>query len=105
MVANINDRKRVKEAVRRSEAYLCKIFETLPDALAIVDRNYRYQRVNSAYEGRTGLRPEQIIGMHVADINGVEVFTARVDIILRAELDYSIPRIVGDKVHNRWFLI
>jgi PAS domain S-box-containing protein len=97
VVVDITDRKRAEEAVRRSEAYLTEIFETLPDGLAIVDKVYRYQRVNSAYEGRTGLRPEQIVGMHVADINGVEVFNEAI----RPELDRCFT---GEHVaYGQWF--
>ncbi len=97
VAVDINDRKRAEEAVRRSEAYLREIFETLPDGLAIVDRDYRYQRVNSAYERRTGLRPEQIAGMHVAEINGQDVF----DEAIKPELDRCLA---GEHVaYGQWF--
>jgi PAS domain S-box-containing protein len=97
VVVDINDRKRAEEAVRLSEAYLTEIFETLPDGLAIVDRTYRYQRVNSAYERRTGLRPEQIAGMHVADLNGVKVFNEAI----KPELDRCFA---GEHVaYGQWF--
>src|SRR5258708_1677611 len=72
MAVDTTDRKRAEDALRRSEAYLSEVFLTMPDGVAIIGRDYRYERVNPVYERRTGLTCEQIVGMHVADINGVE---------------------------------
>lgn len=97
VVVDINDRKVAEETVQRNEAYLTEIFDTLPDGLAIVDREYRYQRVNSAYERRTGLDPEQIVGMHVAELNGMEVFSQTI----KPELDRCFA---GEHVaYGQWF--
>ena len=74
VIVDITDRQRAEDALRRSEAYLNEVFLTLPDGVAIVGRDYRYERVNPVYEDRTGLSCEQIVGMHVADINGVGAF-------------------------------
>jgi len=96
MAVDITDRKRAEDALRRSEAYLSEVFLTLPDGVAIIGRDYRYQRVNPVYEDRTGLSCEQIVGLHVADINGVEAFNETI----KPELDRCFA---GERVsYGRW---
>ena len=96
VIVDITDRKRAEDALRRSEAYLNKVFETMPDGVAIIGRNYRYERVNPVYEDRTGLSCEQIVGMHIADINGVEAFNETI----KPELDRCFA---GEHVsYGRW---
>jgi PAS domain S-box-containing protein len=79
---DITDRKRAEDALRQSEAYLNEVFETLPDRVSIVGLDYRYQRVNSEYERRTGFPAAQIAGMHIADLIGAAAF----DEIVKPEL-------------------
>jgi PAS domain S-box-containing protein len=96
MAVDITDRKRTEDALRRSEAYLSEVFLTMPDGVAIIGRDYRYERVNPVYERRTGLTCEQIVGMHVADINGVEAFNETI----KPELDRCFA---GEHVsYGRW---
>jgi len=96
MAVDTTDRKRTEDALRRSEAYLSEVFLTMPDGVAIIGRDYRYERVNPVYERRTGLACEQIVGMHVADINGVEAFNETI----KPELDQCFA---GEHVsYGRW---
>jgi len=96
VIVDITDRQRAEDALRRSEAYLNEVFLTLPDGVAIIGRDYRYERVNPVYEDRTGLSCEQIVGMHVADINGVEAFNETI----KPELDRCFA---GEHVsYGRW---
>ena len=96
VIVDITDRKRAEDALRRSEAYLNKVFETMPDGVAIIGGDYRYERVNPVYEDRTGLSCEQIIGMHIADINGVEAFNE----VIKPQLDRCFA---GENVsYARW---
>jgi PAS domain S-box-containing protein len=96
VIVDITDRKRAEDALRRSEAYLNKVFETIPDGVAIIGRDYRYERVNPVYEDRTGLSCDQIVGMHIADINGVEAFNETI----KPELDRCFA---GEHVsYGRW---
>ena len=44
------------------------IFDTSPDHISIVGTDYRYQRVNPAYERAHGIVQEKIVGLHVADL-------------------------------------
>jgi len=97
VVADITDRQRAEDALRRSEAYLNEVFVTLPDGVAIIGGDYRYQRVNPVYERRTGLSCEQIVGMHVADIMGVEAFNETI----KPELDRCLAG--GHVSYGDWF--
>jgi PAS domain S-box-containing protein len=59
---------------KRAEYLTQQMFESSPDRISIVGRDYRYQRVNPAFERRWGMPAETIVGMHVADLLGTEGF-------------------------------
>jgi len=59
---------------RRAEYLTRQMFERSSDRISIVGRDYRYQRVNPAFERRWGMPAETIVGMHVADLLGMESF-------------------------------
>jgi PAS domain S-box-containing protein len=71
-VLDLTERKRAEDLAQQ-------VFESSPDRISIVGRDYRYQRVNPAYERRYGLPMETFIGKHVADFLGADGFerTAR----------------------------
>src|SRR5258707_5115399 len=66
-VLDLTERKRAEYLARQ-------VFERSPDRISIVGRDYRYQRVNPAFERRWGMQAETIVGMHVADLLGMESF-------------------------------
>jgi PAS domain S-box-containing protein len=74
-----------REIAERNQAeYLTgKVFESSPDSVSIIGKDYRYQRVNPAYERDWGIPAERIVGMHVADLLGREVFEQK----LKANVD------------------
>jgi PAS domain S-box-containing protein len=60
---------------RKQAEYLTEqVFESSPDSVSIVGRDYRYQRVNPGLERIWGRPAERIIGKHVADLLGTELF-------------------------------
>ena len=59
---------------RRAEYLTGQVFETSPDGIAIVGRDYRYERVNPVFERNWGMPAEKIVGMHVTEVVGKEVF-------------------------------
>jgi PAS domain S-box-containing protein len=60
---------------RNRAAYLARqVFESSPDRISIVGRDYRWQRANPALERRWGIPAEEFIGRHVADFLGVDTF-------------------------------
>jgi PAS domain S-box-containing protein len=61
---------------KRAEYLTGHVFESSPDGMSIVGRDYRYQRVNPVYERFWGM-PGRMLGMHVAEILGMEDFEQR----------------------------
>ena len=60
---------------RRGAEYLTRqVFETLPDGVCVISRDYRYRRVNPVYERYFKMPAETIVGMHLADHSGMEMF-------------------------------
>jgi PAS domain S-box-containing protein len=66
-VLDLSERKRAEYLARQ-------VFESSPDRISIVGRDYRYQRVNPAYERIYGMPMEAFIGKHVADFLGADGF-------------------------------
>ena len=66
-VQDITERKRAEYLIRL-------VFEAAPDAVYIVGRDYRYQRVNPTFERRWRLPAERIVGMRVDELAGTEPF-------------------------------
>ena len=62
---------------KRAEYLTGHVFESSPDGMSIVGRDYRYQRVNPVYERFWGMPAGKMLGMRVAEILGTEVFEQR----------------------------
>ncbi|ANW02850.1 hypothetical protein LMTR13_24530 [Bradyrhizobium icense] len=60
--------------LKRAEHLTQLVFERSPDAICIIGRDYRYQRVNPGFERISGRSAKDVIGMHVADVLGTTVF-------------------------------
>jgi PAS domain S-box-containing protein len=60
---------------RKREEYLTEqVSERLPDLISIIGRDYRYRRANPTYERVWRIPPEKVVGMHIGDIIGREIF-------------------------------
>jgi len=68
---------------RQAEDLTRQVFESSPDAVAVIGRDYRYQRVNPVYERNWRMPAETIVGMHLAELRGSDVFEQA----LKANLD------------------
>jgi PAS domain S-box-containing protein len=89
-VLDLTERKRAEYLTRQ-------VFESSPDSVSIIGRDYRYQRVNPAYERRWRMPAEAIVGMHMADLLGAEAFEQGA----RAHLDRCFA---GEEVsYADWF--
>jgi PAS domain S-box-containing protein len=66
-VLDLTERKRAEYLTRQ-------VFERSPDRIVIVGPDYRYQRVNPAFERRYGVPAQTFVGKHVADFVGMEDF-------------------------------
>ena len=59
---------------KRAEYLAGHVFETAPDAIYIVGRDYTYRRVNPVFARRWRLPAEEIVGMRMPDLAGKEPF-------------------------------
>lgn len=64
---DITARRQAKDALRRSEASLQRILETIPDGILIVDRHERIRVANSALERLLGRPAAEIAGSTLAE--------------------------------------
>jgi PAS domain S-box-containing protein len=60
--------------LRHAQQLTRHIFESAPDAMAVIGPDYRYQRVNPVYERNWKVPAEQMVGVHASDLHGSEVF-------------------------------
>lgn len=74
-----------------------QVFDVSPDHISVVSQEYRYQKVNPAYEKAHGITLEKIEGLHVADLLGEEVFQQ----VVKPRLDQCLA---GEEVtYESWF--
>jgi len=66
-IMDITERKRAEYLTRQ-------MFESASDGVAVIGRDYRYQRVNAVYERNWRMPPGKLVGMHVADHVGADFF-------------------------------
>jgi PAS domain S-box-containing protein len=83
-VVDITERK-------RAESLTAQFFESSPDGVCIVERDYRYRCVNPVYARRWGV----IVGMHVCEVLGVDLFERT----LKPNLDRCLA---GEEVIFDW---
>jgi PAS domain S-box-containing protein len=96
-IASLSEQKRAEEARKRAEYLSRQVFERSPDRISIVGRDYRYQRVNPAFERRYGMPAETFVGKHVADFLGWEGFE-------RTAKAYYARCFAGEEVsYAEWF--
>jgi len=67
---DITERKRTEELVRKQAAQLALVADTAPVYIAHCDADARFKFVNKAYAKRFGLRPEDCVGLRIADLLG-----------------------------------
>jgi PAS domain S-box-containing protein len=61
-------------ARKRAEYLAQHVFDTLPDVVSVIGKDYRYRRSNRAHQRLWGISADKIIGMHVADTIGSDEF-------------------------------
>jgi len=89
-IMDMTERKRAQQLTRH-------IFESAPDAMAVIGRDYRYQRLNPVYERNWKMPVDRIVGLHVSDLHGSEVFEQ----ILKPKMDRCFA---GEQVSfAEWF--
>jgi PAS domain S-box-containing protein len=63
IISDITKRKEAEEALRRAKEEWERTFDSVPDYIAILDRNNRVVRVNQAMAQRLGRTPEECCGL------------------------------------------
>jgi PAS domain S-box-containing protein len=66
-LTDITERKRAEYLTRQ-------VFESAPDAVYVIGRDYRFQRVNPFYGQLWGMPAQRIVTMHMAELLGMDVF-------------------------------
>ncbi|MFW5739255.1 MAG: PAS domain S-box protein [Myxococcota bacterium] len=68
MVTDVTERKRDRERLERSEKRYHELLESLPDAVFILDRQWRHVLVNEAATSFTGNRRDVLLGARLTDL-------------------------------------
>jgi PAS domain S-box-containing protein len=80
-----------------AEYLTAHLFESSPDGICLIGRDYRYQRVNPGHARNSGLPVERIVGKHVADLLGTDAFEQ----IVKPNLDLCFTG--ADVSFAEWF--
>lgn len=73
------------------------VFDASADHISVIGADYRYRRVNPAYEKVHGLPLEKIVGLHVADLFGEDVFQE----VVKPKIDQCLA---GEEItYEFWF--
>ncbi|NPC54835.1 PAS domain S-box protein [Caenimonas soli] len=95
---DITELRHAQEELSASEQLTRHIFESAPDAMAVIGRDYRYQRLNPVYERNWKMPADRIAGLHVSDLHGGEVYEK----ILKPRMDRCFA---GEQVSfAEWFV-
>jgi PAS domain S-box-containing protein len=62
LMEDITQRKRAEERILLAKEEWERTFDSVPDLIAIVDKDYRIARVNRAMAGRLGRTPQETVG-------------------------------------------
>ena len=90
-----------KRSEKRLQEYQ-RVVEGLDEMIVVIDRHYRYLIANHAYLKYRGMESEQVVGRHVPDVVGKEVFETIVKEkmdecfkgkVVRYELRYAFPNL------------
>ncbi len=72
--ADITERKRIEEDLRKSEERFRTLVDVLPQFVAYTDKDLIYRFVNQTYQDKFDIRPEDIVGRSLPDVIGDVAF-------------------------------
>ena len=91
--ADITDKQSYEECLTKYK----NIVSSTQDGVAFLDVEYRYQIVNEAYAGFTGVKQETLVGLSVAEYLGEDVFQE----VIRPQFDRCLQ---GETINfQQWF--
>ncbi len=89
VMIDIDDDRRLREALERQERQLRFYAENIPEAIAFVGPDFRYEFVNKVFERIRGVPAAEIVGRTVAEVLGrkatAQYFTPFVERLQRGE--------------------
>jgi PAS domain S-box-containing protein len=62
MLEDITERKRSAEAIRRAKDEWERTFDTVPEFISIVDKDFTIRRINKSMATKLGLKPQEAVG-------------------------------------------
>jgi PAS domain S-box-containing protein len=71
---DIDEEVKAREIIRKAQAQLNLLINTIPAIVAYVGRDYRYQMVNNMYEEWIGIKSSGVLNKTVAEVLGEEGF-------------------------------
>jgi PAS domain S-box-containing protein len=71
---DIDESAKAEAERKRAEYMTSQVWESTQDAMAVLDRDYRFQKVNPVYASNWKLSAHQIVGKRHADLVGEEFF-------------------------------
>ena len=96
---DIDESAKAEAERKRAEYMTSQVWESTQDAMAVLDRDYRFQKVNPVYASNWKLPAHQIVGKRHADLVGEEFFEQTV----KANHDRCFA---GEQVHfSRWITL
>lgn len=73
-LSDVTARMRATEALRESEAQMRLVTDEIPALIAYVDHDQRVRFANRAYAEWAGIPQDDIIGRHIRDVVGLELY-------------------------------
>jgi diguanylate cyclase (GGDEF)-like protein/PAS domain S-box-containing protein len=109
VMIDIDDDKRLREAVEKQERQLRFYAENIPEAIAFVGPDFRYQFANKTFERIRGTSADRIVGRTVAEVLGEEdaaqYFTPFVERLTRGQA-CAYERLAGPAGgEKRWYQV
>lgn len=98
---DISERKRAQMALQATAEQLRLVADTAPVLIAHCDREHRYKFVNEPYAARFGLRREELLGRHIAEVIGTDAYEsirAHMEKVLAGEAVYFEAAIPYERV-------
>ena len=77
-IQDITERKRAEAERQRAEYLIGQVFDSSPDRMSIVGRDYTYRRINPVGERDFKMPAEQIVGRHVGALVGLDIFEQKI---------------------------
>jgi PAS domain S-box-containing protein len=102
---DVSEQKRSEELLKQSARQLGLIADTAPVFIAHCGLDHRFLFVNKPYAERFGLKPEDCIGRHIAEVVGEDAYKSLreyIDFVLKGErIDFGIE-IPYSKIGTRY---